>query len=68
MEEVPEKRLQSGEQRLTNHEHEGVAVTDESLWHHLTADHRMLVSEALSVGALRGIHDRFHGESHASDN
>jgi hypothetical protein len=67
MEEVPEAQLQEGEARPVHHDHEGVGVTHESLAEHLARGHQMEVPDELSFGALRGMHDRFHGEAHATD-
>ena len=67
MEEVPEARLQAGEDRRWDHDHGGVDVTDESLTDHLAGEHDTEVPDGLSFGALRGMHDRFHGEAHAVD-
>jgi hypothetical protein len=67
MDEMPEERLRAGEDRPANHDHEGVGLTEESLSAHLTLEHETVVPEGLSFGALRGMHDRFHGEAHATD-
>jgi hypothetical protein len=67
MDQVPEERLQVGEQTPANHSHDGVELTDDSLREHLAADHMTVAPEGLSFGALQGIHDRFHGEAHAAD-
>jgi hypothetical protein len=67
MDEVPEERLRAGEEGGRSHDHEGVNVAEESLEVHLASDHHMALREGLSLGALRGIHDRFHGEAHAAD-
>lgn len=67
MDEMPEERLRAGERRLVEHSHEEVDVTDEALSEHLSSDHRSEVPDGLSYGALRGMHDRFHGEAHAAD-
>jgi hypothetical protein len=67
MSEVPEELLRTGEVRPANHRHEGVDVTDESIGEHLISDHGLAVPAGLSFGALRGIHDRFHGQAHATD-
>ncbi len=67
MSEVPEDLLRVGEMRPTNHRHGGVDVTDESLGEHLISEHALAVPGGMSFGALRGIHDRFHGEAHATD-
>jgi hypothetical protein len=50
-----------------NHHHHGLEITEESLLDHLATHHGMAMPETLSFGALRGIHDRFHGEAHATD-
>ena len=49
------------------HDHEGVDIAEESLEAHLAADHDTVLREGLSFGALRGVHDRFHGEPHTTD-
>jgi hypothetical protein len=67
VDQVPEERLQAGERGPTNHDHAGVEITDDSLWDHLAFEHMTVPPEGLSFGALRGMHDRFHGESHAAD-
>jgi hypothetical protein len=64
---VPEERLQAGEEAMANHHHEGVEMTEASLGHHVASDHGIVVPEGLSFGALRGMHDRFHGEAHATN-
>jgi hypothetical protein len=66
MSEVPEDLLRVAEMRPTNHSHEGVDVTNDSLGEHLISDHG-LAPGGMSFGALRGIHDRFHGKAHATD-
>ncbi|HWE55590.1 MAG TPA: hypothetical protein VG435_08755 [Acidimicrobiales bacterium] len=67
MDEMAEEKLAAGEQRSTDHDHDGVEVTENSLSDHLTGEHGMEIPDGLSAGALRGIHDRFHGEAHASE-
>lgn len=67
VDKVSEERLRIGEERPTNHDHAGVEVADDSLRDHLVAKHLTLVPDGLSFGALRGMHDRFHGEAHAAD-
>jgi hypothetical protein len=56
-----------GEQGPVDHTHERVEIGEEALAGHLASNHRMVVPEGLSFGALRGMHDRFHGEAHATD-
>ena len=67
MDEIPEERLRAGEEAGAGHDHEGVDIAEESLEAHLAADHDTVLREGLSFGALRGVHDRFHGEAHATD-
>lgn len=66
-EQVPEERLLEGERRTTDHHHGDVAVTDQALEAHLVSDHGAELPERLSLGTLQGLHDRFHGETHAVD-
>lgn len=66
-EQVSEEQLLAGERSAPDHDHEGVGVTEASLADHLVSGHGMDVPEALSFGALQGLHDRFHGEAHAID-
>jgi hypothetical protein len=67
VDEVPEERLQEGEERPADHSHSAVEVTSDSLHEHLVSKHATDVPEGLSFGALQGMHDRFHGEAHAVD-
>jgi hypothetical protein len=67
MDEMPDERLRAGEKRSANHAHEEVGITDESLSDHLAVEHETVIPDGLSFGALRGMHDRFHGETHATD-
>jgi hypothetical protein len=67
VDEVSEEELSAGETRPTDHDHDGVDVTEESLSDHLAGEHHVDAPEGLSSGALRGVHDRFHGEAHATE-
>jgi hypothetical protein len=67
MDQVPEECLRAGEHGRVNHHHHEVEITEESLLDHLATRHATAMPETLSFGALRGIHDRFHGEAHATD-
>ena len=67
MDQVPEELLEAGAERPKSHDHDGVEMTVESLRDHLAFDHVTAPPDGLSLGALQGMHDRFHGESHAAD-
>lgn len=67
LDEVSEAALQAGEDRPADHDHGGVALTEEALGEHLRHQHRMDAPTGLSLSTLQGMHDRFHGEAHAID-
>jgi hypothetical protein len=67
MDEVPEERLRAGEEDCPSHDHEGINIAEQSLVAHLASDHQMALRKGLSFGAVRGIHDRFHGEAYATE-
>ena len=64
--EVTEEQLQAGEDAPADHTHDGVDMTEESLAEHLVSGHRVEIPDGLSTGTLQGMHDRFHGETHAA--
>lgn len=57
----------AGERAPTDHDHDGVDLTEESLAEHLISGHGIDVPDPLSTGTLQGMHDRFHGEAHATE-
>lgn len=67
LDEVSEACLQEGEDRPADHDHDAVALTEDSLGDHLRSDHRVDAPTGLSLSTLQGMHDRFHGEAHAID-
>ncbi len=66
-EEITEEQLQAGERSRTDHVHDEVVIREDSLAEHLCSEHAVELPDGLSFGALRGLHDRFHGEAHAID-
>lgn len=64
---MPEERLQVGEEQPADHDHADVEPSHDWLRDHLAFEHMTVAPEELSYGALRGMHDRFHGEAHATD-
>ena len=67
MGDVPEEQLELGGEAPPDHDHATVAITDDSLSDHLAFEHGTALPDGLSFGALRGVHDRLHGRSHAVD-
>lgn len=65
--EVSEEVLEAGERSHTDHDHAGVEPSEEALGAHLMSDHAVEIPEGLTEGTLRGVHDRFHGEAHATE-
>jgi hypothetical protein len=65
--EVSEEVLEAGESSHTDHDHDGVEPSEDALGAHLVSDHAADIPEGLSGGTLRGVHDRFHGEAHATE-
>ena len=64
--EVTEAELRAGEAAPADHAHGDVAITEESLADHLVSEHHVDIPSGLSTGTLQGMHDRFHGETHAA--
>lgn len=63
---MTERQLQAAEAAPTDHRHDEVVITEESLADHLTSEHGVDIPGGLSAGTMQGMHDRFHGETDAA--
>ncbi|MBW3614005.1 MAG: hypothetical protein KY439_01665 [Actinobacteria bacterium] len=68
MEGVPEEEIELAEVvGSTGHSHELVSSEDATLVDHLARDHALEAPVGMSAATLEGLHDRLHGEAHATD-